>query len=76
MTYYRNDYVRLTLTEPLLHDVYVVASDWPSMYDKHDPECWVVAVHDNEWTAIGSHVSTHYVDKHNPVVLYRDPENG
>ena len=46
----RNDYVRLTIQhdESFMYHVYVVASDWPNMYDHHDDECWIVAVHDND----------------------------
>jgi len=72
----RNDYVRLTIQhdESFMYHVYVVASDWPNMYDHHDDECWIVAVHDNDWTQVGTHLSTCFVNRHAPVLLYRDPE--
>lgn len=72
--FHRNDYVLLRLHYPFTFDVHVVASDQPGLYDKNDPECWIVAVHDNDWTKVGNHVSTNYVEKHSPRVLYRDPE--
>lgn len=71
--WHRNDYVRLRMAEPFDYDVYVVASDYVALYGLHETECWIIAVHDNDWDQVGTHVSTHFVDLYQAELLYRDP---
>lgn len=84
--YHRGDYVKLTVREPrtptqfngqrseFVYNVWVVASDEPQYYDKHNNLCWIIAVHDNNWDAVGTGVSRHYIDRHEPVVLHRNQD--
>lgn len=75
--YRRGDYVRLSIPwgdTGRYYYQYAVAADIPGNHCKHSKTCWVVVADDNDWDQVGTFVTPHYIDRHDPELLHRIEE--